>query len=247
MGLISLTDATPLTEIQSSLFNNNNAVLEGEINGGLEDVNFAAAADLAVSKLANGSDGQFLKTVGTTPTWAAFPTIPMRVLSQSGTQIDVVNTAVETDILSYSLAGNTLGSHGSLRLTLLCDYLNNTGSNRTLTVKVKLGATTMWGDANTAIATNAARRMVQISLMLGNMAATNAQIMQGYYTLTSVTAGGFGGIGDLDAPVNPGAFMGTATEDTTAAKTLAVTVTHSVADANLSLRMRYAVLELLTI
>lgn len=165
-----------------------------------------------------------------------------RVYQASGTTIDVVNTVTETAIFSQSLEANLLSSNGSVRLSLLCDYLNNSGANRNLTVRVKLGATTMFGDARTAITVSANRRVILIDLILGNLNATNSQMVQGTFQLTAATAGSVAGTGILDGATSGIGFMGTAAEDTTSAKTLAVTMEHSAANANLSVRARYATL-----
>ena len=38
----------------------------------------------------------------------------LTVLNTTVTELDIVNTVTETDLLSYSVAGNTLGTTGQL-------------------------------------------------------------------------------------------------------------------------------------
>ena len=90
----------------------------------------------------------------------------------------------------------------------------------------------------------AARRALTVDLLLANRGATNSQALGGRIDLSALPA--TTGLGDFAAAsaVVGAVFSGTAAEDSTVAKALAVTVQHSAANANLSVRRLYAVLEL---
>jgi hypothetical protein len=77
----------------------NFSAIQSVLNGNLDNGNIAAGAALAASKLAPGTDGQYLKTVGTTPVWAA-DTYPQCKVAHS------VNQAVPTGVWT-SLAFDT--------------------------------------------------------------------------------------------------------------------------------------------
>lgn len=69
MGSISLTDPTNATTADANLIANNNSALETLLNGGLDNTNVAADADLSVSKLAVGTEGQVLTTISGVAAW----------------------------------------------------------------------------------------------------------------------------------------------------------------------------------
>lgn len=167
-----------------------------------------------------------------------------RVLDRVGTDLDIVNTAAETTLYTFTLPGNRLGTDKRMRLTLEGDYLNNSGLASQFTWRVKYGATTMIAIlAGTAVPAGADRRAWKFVVELSNRDATNSQ----YATVAggmSLAATPTTGVGSLDTTAAlHGVLAGTAAEDSTAAQALAVTVQHDAANANLSMRLRSAVLE----
>lgn len=162
---------------------------------------------------------------------------------------DIVNTTTSTSVFNTapSITANTLGSTGGLRLTIYGDYLNNSASARTLAPKVIFGSTNVInpGAMATTIADNANRRYWKIVVELWNT-ATNAQLVNWWFVLSDFSAS-VGIINDL----KNGQTMwmaegyGTASEDTTATKTLDVQMAHSAAHASLSFRKKVAFVELL--
>lgn len=175
----------------------------------------------------------------------SFGVLP-RVLAGSGTAVDVVNTAAETSVFSHSIAANLLGTNGAVNLIVGGDYLNDSGAGRTFTLRIKLGATTIFADDSPSIGAGAARGVWTLDVILGNLNATNAQHLNGEFLLSDRTApttglGNLANVGGLisaaigSAPTNP-------TVDTTSAQTLDVTVQHSTNNANLSFRKKYATL-----
>jgi hypothetical protein len=66
------------------------------------------------------------------------------------TDVTFSNSAAEQTIYSFSVPGGTLGTLGMLRLTIDNVFLNNTGAQRTFTLRVKYGATTLFQEAGRA-------------------------------------------------------------------------------------------------
>ena len=172
--------------------------------------------------------------------------MPVNILDTQVTENDIVNTTTETDLLSYSVPGDTLGEFGSLRVTIIADYLNNHTSTSTVTLKIKYGATTMYQDVTIAFpVSQAARYPVILSFILSSKGATNSQSLSGTLLYGS-TGGATTGIGNLasDETNATTPFTGAnASEDSTAAKTLAVTITHGTQNSNISFRRLYSSIE----
>jgi len=170
-----------------------------------------------------------------------------------GGALDVVQAlaiddiATEETLYTYSVPGNTIAG-GVLRLTLAGDYLNNSGASRTFTLRIKYGATTLYDDATASIGATAVRRNWELQVTLGNTASTNDQWMTAKWIWGSGTATA----GQGDFALTPGALTtfqplmtGTAAEDSTASKTLAVTIQHSTNNASLEIIRKIGVLEAL--
>ena len=170
-----------------------------------------------------------------------------RQLDANGTQLVIAGTAAETTLYSFDIGANLLGTNGCVECRLDCDYLNNSGSNKTITLKVKYGATTMYADTTSNIASDVDRAAFSIWVRLSaanSTAAQNVFMQTNGGTRVAPTTGisqfGFAA-GGTGASI-PSAMSGTATEDSTLVKTFALTITHSAADANTSFRRNYALL-----
>jgi len=152
-------------------------------------------------------------------------------LDRQVTTADVSNSTSETAIYSFSVPGGNLSTNGQLILSLIGDYLNDTGGGSTLTINVKYGATTIGAFSLGSIAQNAGRRSLQVDCMISAANATNAERSRCRVSLGAVaTATGTGA-----APgVTQEAVHNSITEDSTVAKTLQVTVTHGTISSNIS-------------
>lgn len=158
---------------------------------------------------------------------------------------DIANDATEQHILGtagHTIPAGTLGASGLAVVNLFGDYLTNSG-NPTLTVRVKLGATTLWADVTTALATSANRRAFRMMLRLANLGATNSQAVSGEIRIASSGAAS-AGAGDL-AVVDgvSSSLFGVSAIDTTADALLAVTAQMSLANAANELRVYHASVE----
>lgn len=168
-----------------------------------------------------------------------------RVEDRSSSTTTVSNTTTETSVYSYSVPADALGSTGALRVTLFGTYTNTSGSNRTVTVKIKLGSTTLYQDVTGNLSSNTDSRAVQFSFLLMNTASASSQKLTGNLRFgnAGATTSGTGNLGTTattDAPI-----YGSASEDTTSAKTLNVTVTHSSAATTISFVRQAVIAELL--
>lgn len=167
-------------------------------------------------------------------------------LYATATNVDVVSTAAETTWLTFSVPANTVGTLGTLHCVIQYDFLNNTGAGDTFTLRVKYGATTMFDDLSVAVVANAARRDGILEFWVAGDGATNSQLLSGSLRLGSVTAATTG-TGDIAGTVamSGSPFGGAAAEDSTAAKTLAVTIQNTTNSINYSVRLLQAFLEII--
>ncbi len=151
---------------------------------------------------------------------------------RSTSEVDAVNTAAETTMYTRTIAAQAMSSDRTLRLRIIADYLNDSGSARSITILIKLGGTTIATISVGGIGVSATRLAGSFEVEIQNRGATNAQLI-------SVRAPNFSSNTIIEAlPV-------TAAIDTTAARDLVVTAQHSAAHASLSYRKRGATLELL--
>lgn len=160
------------------------------------------------------------------------------------TNVDVVSSVAETTWLSWNVPANTLRTNRGVKVTIIYDFLNDTGAGDFFTLRVKYGATTMFADASAAIGANAARRDGVLEVWLMGDTATNVQLCRGRMQLGGVSAATTG-TGDLAGTVGmAGApWGGAAAEDSTADKTLAITIQNNVNSANYSVRLLHGYVE----
>jgi len=167
------------------------------------------------------------------------------LLSADPVENDIVNTVTETDLLSYTVPANTLGTTHALRVSISCDYLNNSAANRTFVLKIKYGSTTMYNDTSDVTSILSSRRPVLIDFFLFPKNATNSQGVAGNITVSAVglATTGFGDLGTDEVLVQTPFVGANAAEDSTTSLALKVTITHSIADTNVSLRKVFSTIE----
>lgn len=195
----------------------------------------SAKADSADASLVNPTD------------WNASHDGAMEIINRDVAQDEVVNSSSEESVYSHSIPANTLGSDGGFRLTLGGDYFNNSGATRTLVIKVKLGATTVFtSNAFNLLAVATHRRGWHLEVLCMNASAA----VQDWLTWLGISPAVTNSlkvmnIGAGSDSVTIGEGVGTSTEDTTGALTVDVTMQHSAAHASLSIRCEVALLELI--
>ncbi len=182
-----------------------------------------------------GGTSNFLRADGT---WAA-PAggSGANILWSTGSTTPVIdNSAAETSVASGTIPANTLGTGTSavVHLQLHGFVLNNSGLGRDFTLRIKYGATTLFDDATSGslLANSTIGRIVIIDVWLCGDGTTGTQRMWGEIRIGGVTSptAGYGDIGAAGI-MTPRTFGGTSSEDSTADKTLDLTVQLSTANA----------------
>ncbi|MDZ4340442.1 MAG: hypothetical protein U1B94_09570 [candidate division NC10 bacterium] len=229
--------------LQTSTTQITNAIITDERAWGLMELparRFRETGGPDVLSMGAVPDGKVFKRSGSTIIGGeASP-----VLNRDVTENEVVNTAAETTVYSFSVPGGTLGTDKMLRLTLLGSYLNNSGAGSEITYRVKYGATTIMTALTRVFASDASRRAVRLICLLAAQNATNAQVAHGD-ELTCNPGGVAGATTDFDTGEHRTGFHDSIAEDSTAAKTLSVTVQWGGANAARSFKCEVVQLELL--
>lgn len=165
-------------------------------------------------------------------------------LSRYTATFDGVNTAAEFNLLSQSIPGGAIGATGGLLILVTAGYTNNTGANRTLTLRIALGGTNLWQATSINIGGSAVVRTFTLSAFLANEGSASAQRLAGRVAISTATAATVG-VGVFDTSLNAEQAMalpsGTSAVNTAAAQTLVVAATHSLASASLELKGTIAV------
>ncbi len=172
-------------------------------------------------------------------------TVTSNVLYQDASVNDIVSNGSKATLAQFSVPANKLGTSKAIELIVSGDYLNNSGSTRTLTIEIAYGSTVLWADVTTNLTASTVRHPWQFRIILSAANATNAQNAQAWMAMDG-TAAATTGLGDLSTLVaNAGGFSaqvsGSSAEDSTSAKNLTVSVTHSASNASLSMRRNYVI------
>ena len=170
-----------------------------------------------------------------------------RVVDRGATDFEIVNDATEQSFFKATIPANALGTDKLARMEIVGDWLNNTGSSRTFTVKIKLNSTIVYQDVSRSSSSSSDRYPFLLRLLVGNQGATNVQTVGGLIMLgdRGQATVGIGDLADDEIRFNT-PFNGIAgAEDSTAAMDIEVMIQHSNAHANLSLRRHYAIVEIL--
>jgi hypothetical protein len=236
------------------------------------DMIVATAAD-TVARVAIGTDGQvWTADAASTPgaKWAtpAAGSVGTSVVDTVTTPVTVANTSSETTVYTKSIVGATIGASGKLQLKLLATIKDTvaTVANRTLTLRLKYGATTVATQIiRTAVSYGTNYQALTPTVVVGsvggptacvvecdlaNLAAADSQYgnaeYRGLHATALVPTVPQNGASDLLLVLGESlSATGTASEDSTAAKTLLVSVQWSAADANCSFIMKEAKLLIL--
>lgn len=202
-----------------------------------------------------GANALYTKTTGVTFCTGWELITGELVGSVTGTY-DLVNSTTESSLISgaassatsgFRIPANSLGLAGGVRLTLVGDYLNNSGGAQTCTIKIKFGGTVFYGDAVAAIAASANRYPIPICVVLVNLNLTNSNLIQGTAPAWGGGAPTTGSVAGLIGPMTDARIVTSTVQaiDTTADQYLDVTATHGAANASLSIRRHAAFAEAL--
>lgn len=150
----------------------------------------------------------------------------------------IISSAAEVTTYTFPIPGGLLQSQGAISCELCGKMLNDTGSDKTLTLRVKYGATTMYEDTAT-VAASAVSRGYDMEFFVANAGATNSQVLAGtiFFSTAVAPTTGYGAFGQTPAGTP---FGGTAAEDSTATKNLAVSFQWNAASSSLSFDQKFA-------
>jgi len=172
------------------------------------------------------------------------------VLDRSPATAGPVNTAVETDLYAFTIPANTVVHGAMVRLTMWGTCLNNSAATRTVILRVRVPSGVAVGDTSGAFGFSSALRPWWCQVTLGRDDAVGGKV-GGMVWMATAAAGGSGG------NMEWGIFLGNKTDDVGSpmraipawnpaiANLFQVTAQLSVANANLSMRKEFAILELL--
>jgi len=166
------------------------------------------------------------------------------VVNRDVTMNEVTNTTTETTVYTFTVPGATLGTTKALRLTLIGDHYNNDGADRTLTIRVKYGATTILSGVFTVTSVGGTNRLAilgEVMLVAANSAT--AQVASGDFLASN--QGAAGGTMSVSGETIMTGINNAVAEDSANALALTVTVQHGVASGNVNFRLHSAVLELM--
>ena len=158
------------------------------------------------------------------------------ILSDAVGQLDIANTTTETTLYTYSVPAGALGTSKGFAVNLIGDWLNDTGANQTLRLRIKYGATTLHDESTGTMPTATVRRPWNLNIQFGNTGTTSSQFATVSWLLGNATAG-TAGFGDASVAMHLNHLgSGTSAEDSTLVKALTVTMELSAASTSLSFR-----------
>jgi hypothetical protein len=216
----------------------NNAIAPGSTNGTIGIQIDSGCFDTELS--ANVFATQVTLPIKETDTTSRTK-ISSRTVYRTSAITDVKTTTTETTIFSATLPVYTLRARMGLRLRLLGDYLNNTGGASDLTMRVKLGGTTIATSGAVSLAQSASRRAVFLeSHILGR--GDTSQI-----GTTRIEIGAAPSVSGVLAAATSDLFgmHSSGGEDSGTELDLTVTVEHGTSSASISARILGAQLEAL--
>lgn len=149
-------------------------------------------------ELTDNGDGSVSIEIGTLSV-ANLPAGVDRTLFTYHTVAGPDDTTAPTDILSQSIAGNTLSADGQqLEVELRGDHFNQSGNAQSWLFEVLLGGVAIYTDTTATVATGTVRRPWRISMTFTRVSSTTLYLAGQYTTSTSGTSPDVG-LGDLAA------------------------------------------------
>jgi hypothetical protein len=213
------------------------------VNGQLDDGNIADAANINQAKITAGYPPSKLGNEGalqnqgliwdqTNARWTPQYSLPS-AQSKTGTQIQIINTTVETAIVSFPVPANLLGTNKCLLCRVGIGMLNSTGSNQTVQWRVKYGSTTLLNTTSGYAGSNQMRAGV-FSTMLSPLNSTISQRLYARMIMSQdPAAAGAAGFGDLTQSGGARTFSGSSSENSATTLTFSITIQFATASNNL--------------
>jgi hypothetical protein len=189
-----------------------------------------------MNKLENGlqAAAAIADSASTTATAAAAAAaaIAPAIIYRKNTTTDIVSaTTGDLTAAALTIAAGAIGANGIVRVTAWGDYLNHTGVNQTVNVAIKFGSNSGQLFQITAV-DSASRFSWRVAWDIDNQNATNVQQQGG--------SAAFAVSGSVSTFVIGSTAMAV---DTTAAVAVKLNATLGASDANLSLRLHGAIIQ----
>lgn len=165
----------------------------------------------------------------------------IRILSKSYSNTEVSNTTSETTLFTYTIPANTLGTTRAIRVKgNFAASFNATGAGNNLTIRFKLGGTTL--DTNTITPTVAfgalSNDIGQFDVVLYATGATNTQEWNYHFLQGDQSGGTVGSLFNVRK-------KGTASADSTIDRDLVITAQYAAASTVNAIRIENYSIELL--
>lgn len=225
-----------------------------EVAKGREDGELLVYYQGKWDRIEPGAAGQVLTSngPGDKPEWAtqSSPTISHSVLDRGTADNTIVNTVTKTALYSYSLGAGVLSTNKMVRVTMIGDMLNNSGSTQSYNLHLDWGTTTdLWSNTVTAIGNDADRTVWWGQILIAAKGSTSSQWVQGWWNHSTPDTGsanpGLGGIGAAVTPPEASSSFGApASENSAGALTVSLNLTMAAAHASFEFVRRYAIVEL---
>lgn len=152
-------------------------------------------------------------------------TLTLRILQRTVLPV-TVNSDVETDLLVYAAPPRVMGTNRHLRARMWGQFLNNTGSDQTIRLRIYFGNTVVYDDITANISSSANPRAFVVEAIVAATSMTS-QVMGGLVTIGSAAAS-TAGIGDLGATtVITSPISGSSSENGSLSQQFRITVTLS--------------------
>lgn len=180
-------------------------------------------------------DGEVEITIGTLSV-SNLPAGVDRTLFTAHTTAGPSATTTPTDIMSQSIAGNTLNADGqALDVFIAGDDFNQSGIGITWEIAILLGGVEIYRDTTNARASSTTRRPWRLQFTMRRLSSTTLHLSGQFASSTSATAPGTG-LGALTATATMDAPLSSAAASPTVAwgssQTLQVRITASINNAN---------------
>lgn len=195
-----------------------------EVRGNITTTGFVEVAELEPPSTPASGKGRYFVTEAGAPAMIDDSGAAWGMGGVHYPRTTINNTTTKTPIYTDSISANALGNNGIINIQIPFIYMNNTGGNRTITFTVEFGSTSLFATATNNLGTAGNQRTGILTVRIANAGATNAQQAYIGWDISGAAAAGNTAAndgGDGKAGSNAGA------EDTTAAKTLTISVTHS--------------------
>lgn len=170
------------------------------------------------------------------------------ILDRLTSDVAFSNSAAENTYYTFTAPANMGANSGYLLdLQMMFTLLNNSGANRTYTLRTKFGGTTYVDDALIAVPTSAALRTMNVRVRVANDGSTTTQWLDTTVTVSAPLAVTTGLSGDFGtAPlISEASIANSGAITQTNSAVLAFSLQADAATATQTITLRYALLQLI--